>query len=184
LTDITEDIESEETKQSSKLLMLAILFAAIAVSATPILIARTFYGEYGISRNVFLTHLALPGLSLLIMLLAVIFVILTVYIAVIGPFIEEIFWRGCIQNMLERIFGVLPALLGQAVLFAAIHLRPVGGFTQIFLFGLFAGLWRWRRRTLLPIIIAHMALNSLWCAVHWPDWLDCTKINIKHDYIA
>jgi len=73
LSDITEDIESEETKQSSKLFILAILFAAIAVIATPILIARTFYGEYGISRNVYLTQLALPGLSLLIMLLVVIF---------------------------------------------------------------------------------------------------------------
>jgi len=250
LSGITEDIESEETKQSSKLLMLAILFVSIAVIATPILIARTFYGQYGISRNAYLTELALPGLSLLIMLLVVIFlkktriagaldftwyrlsrseiikaillilavpivylitaalirklglqlkpdlwfiadhvgsaffVTLTVYIAVIGPLMEEIFWRGCVQTTLERIVGVLPALLGQAVLFGAIHLRPVGGFIQIFFFGLFAGVWRWRRRTLLPIIIAHIALNSLWCAVHWPDWLDSTKIKITTDYLV
>jgi len=250
LSDITEDIESEETKQSSKLLMLAILFVSIAVIATPILTARTFYGEYGISRNAYLTELALPGLSLLIMFLAVIFlkktriagapdfiwyrwnrsevikaillilavpivylitgalirklglqlkpdlcyladqqglaffVTLTIFIALIGPFMEEIFWRGCVQTTLERIVGVLPALLGQAVLFTAIHLRPVGGFINIFLFGLIAGLWRWRRRTLLPIIIAHIALNSLWCAVHWPDWLDSTKIKITTDYLV
>jgi membrane protease YdiL (CAAX protease family) len=249
LSDITEDIESKETKQSSKLLILTILFASIAAIATPILIAQIFYGEYGISRNVYLTQLALPGLSLLIMLLAVIFlkktriagaldfiwyrwsrsevikaillilavpivylitgalirklglqlkpdlwyladqqlaffVTLTIFIAVIGPFMEEIFWRGCIQTTLERIVGVLPALLGQAVLFGAIHLRPVGGFIQIFLFGLFAGVWRWRRRTLLPIIIAHIALNSLWCAVRWPEWLDSTKIRITTDYLT
>lgn len=230
--------------------MLAILFVSIAVIATPILIARTFYGEYGISRNAYLTQLALPGLSLLIMLLAVIllkntriagapdfiwyrwsrsevikaillilavpivylitgalirklglqlkpdiwyladqqglafYVTLTIFIAVICPFMEEIFWRGCVQTTLERIVGVLPALLGQAVLFSAIHLRPVGGFIQIFLFGLFAGVWRWRRRTLLPIIIAHIAVNSLWCAVRWPDWLDSTKIKITTDYLV
>ena len=112
------------------------------------------------------------------------FVTLTVLTAVLFPVIEEIFWRGSIQVVFERIIGKFPALLGQAVLFAAIHFRPLGGFIQVFVLGLLAGFWRWRRRTLLPIIIAHIAINSLWCAVRWPNWLDRTKINVTHNYAS
>ncbi|MBC8471700.1 MAG: CPBP family intramembrane metalloprotease, partial [Planctomycetes bacterium] len=112
------------------------------------------------------------------------FVSLTVLTAILFPVIEEIFWRGSIQVVFERIIGKFPALLGQAVLFAAIHFRPLGGFIQVFVLGLLAGFWRWRRRTLLPIIIAHIAINSLWCAVRWRDWIDCTRIKITNDYLA
>jgi len=112
------------------------------------------------------------------------FVTLTVLTAVLFPVIEEIFWRGCVQVVLERIIGIFPALMGQALLFGTVHFRPLGGFIQVFVFGLLAGLWRWRRRTLLPIIIAHIAINSLWCAVRWRDWIDCTRIKITNDYLA
>ncbi len=112
------------------------------------------------------------------------YIILTILSAVLGPVLEELFWRGYIQRALDRIFGGLAACLVQAVPFTLYHFLPLGGFLQVFVFGLAMGAWRWRRRTLLPIILAHIAVNSLWCAARWPDWLDCTRVWATTDYVA
>jgi membrane protease YdiL (CAAX protease family) len=112
------------------------------------------------------------------------YIILTIFSAVFVPILEELFWRGYIQRALERIFGGLAACLAQAVPFAAYHFLLLGGFLQVLVFGLAMGAWRWRRRTLLPIILAHIAVNSIWCADRWTDWLDCTRIKATTDYVA
>lgn len=112
------------------------------------------------------------------------FVAMTINLAVAGPILEEVFWRGYVQRGLERVAGSLPAVVAQAVLFTAVHTRPLAGLAPLFVLGLVTGLWRWRRRTLIPIIAAHMVLNGLYCAAHWPHWLDCTRIRITTDYIA
>ena len=112
------------------------------------------------------------------------FIMLTVFITVIIPIIEELFFRVYVFGTLRHVFGGLIAWLLQAVLFAVVHFRPVGGFIPVFSFGLITGAWRWRRRTLVPIILAHIVLNSLWCAPQWPDWLDCMKIRRSVDYVA
>lgn len=112
------------------------------------------------------------------------FVALTIGTAVLGPILEEVFWRGYVQRGFERIVGVFPAVLAQAVFFTTVHIRPFAGLAPIFIFGLIAGIWRWRRRTLGPIIVTHMVLNGLFCAAHWPQWLDCTRIRITTDYVA
>jgi hypothetical protein len=112
------------------------------------------------------------------------FIMLTVFITVIIPIIEELFFRVYVFGTLRHVFGGLIAWLLQAVLFAVVHFRPFGGFIPVFFLGLIAGAWRWRRRTLVPIILAHMILNSIWCAPQWPDWLDCMKIRRSVDYVA
>jgi len=112
------------------------------------------------------------------------FITLTVLTAIIGPILEELFWRVYVFGTLRHIFGGLIALVGQAVIFGVIHFRPFGGFVPVFFFGLIAGAWRWRRRTLLPIILAHIAVNSILCAARWPGWLDCTKVRVTTDYAA
>lgn len=112
------------------------------------------------------------------------FIILTVFITIIGPILEELFWRVYVFGTLRHILGGLIALLGQAVIFGVIHFRPFGGFVPVFFLGLIAGAWRWRRRTLVPIILAHIVLNSLWCAARWPDWLDWTKVRPTTDYVT
>ncbi len=112
------------------------------------------------------------------------FVALTIGVTVVGPILQEVFWRGYVQRGFERIVGAFPAVLAQAVFFATVHIRPLAGLTPLFVFGLLAGLWRWRRRTLGPVIVAHMVLNGLYCAVHWPHWLDCARIRIATDYMA
>jgi membrane protease YdiL (CAAX protease family) len=112
------------------------------------------------------------------------FITLTIFIAIIIPILEELFWRVYVFGALRRTFSGSIAWLSQGIIFGLVHFRPFGGFIPVLFFGLIAGSWRWRRRTLVPIILAHIAVNSLWCAARWPGWLDCTKVRITTNYVA
>jgi len=112
------------------------------------------------------------------------FVALTAFLVLPTPVIEELFWRGSAQPALAQAVGAVAAWVVQAALFAAVHFRPLGGFLPLLAFGLLTGLWRWRRRTLVPLILTHVVFNALWCAWHWPDWLEMSRIRITHDYSA
>lgn len=112
------------------------------------------------------------------------FVTLTIGVGLVTPVLEELFWRGFVQRAFERLVGPLPALLAQAVLFAAVHLTPFGRFGPALALGLVAGTWRWRRRTLAPIILAHVILNGLYCVGQWPHWLDNSRVKITTDYVT
>lgn len=250
MSDETIAIENNQIRHPSKLLILAAVLLSITAVAAPILIARTFYNEYGFSKNPFLIALVFPATYLLLMLLILVlairtratgeldfvwyrwsrsevirailliiavplvsyslsllmhklglptktdlyvladqrglafFITLTIFIAIITPILEELFWRVYVFGVLRRIFGGLIAWLSQGIIFGIVHFRPLGGFVPVFALGLIAGAWRWRQRTLVPIILAHMVLNSLWCAGRWPDWLDYTRIRVTNDYVA
>jgi len=112
------------------------------------------------------------------------FVALAVRVAILTPIMAEVFWRGFVQRAVERMAGPLPALVGQAVLFASVNLPPFGQFGPALALGLVAGVWRWRRRTLMPIILAHGILAGLYCVGNGPHWLDCAKVNVSMDCIA
>lgn len=102
----------------------------------------------------------------------VIFLIaITFIVTLIVPIAEEIFWRGYAQARLEMAFGSEIALFAQAVAYAGLHLRPVGGFVTVFAYGLIFGLWRQKRKTLLPVIILHIILNSTSFASRWYHWI-------------
>lgn len=109
---------------------------------------------------------------------------LAVRVAILTPVLEEVFWRGFVQRAFERVSGPLPALLGQAVLFASIHQPPFARFGPALGLGLVAGVWRWRRRTLVPIILTHVILNGLYVAGSWPHWSDCSRVRATTDYVA
>jgi hypothetical protein len=68
-------------------------------------------------------------------------------------------------------------------LFALIHCRPWLGFISVFVFGLIAGFWRLKRRSLVPIIIAHVVMNGLWCLGFYPDQYEMSKKNIAVNYV-
>lgn len=106
----------------------------------------------------------------------------TFLMGLFAPTVEEIFWRGTIQNGLERVSNGLVAFVLQAVMFALLHLRGFGATVPVFFVGLVLGAWRWRRKTFLPLIVAHMAVNSVVCAVLWRDYLELQRIRITTDY--
>lgn len=101
-----------------------------------------------------------------------------------GPVSEEIFWRGWAQEQISKVIGPLPALFTQAVAFAILHFRPLGGFLPVLVPGLIFGIWRHKRKTLLPVIIAHIFLNSAFFAICWYDWSQIRNIKITTNYVA
>ncbi len=82
---------------------------------------------------------------------------------VIGPIAEEIFWRGYFLEQIRKVTPSAVAVLIQSFLFGLTHLHlhlARSAFIQACLWGVIAGAWRVRFRSLLPLILAHMILNA------------------------
>jgi uncharacterized protein len=87
-------------------------------------------------------------------------VVLLVLVVVVGaPIVEEIVYRGAVQTHLQRTAGTAVALIGTAVLFAAIHMSLIE-FPGLFAFALVLGYARLRSDTLGMPIVTHMAFNA------------------------
>ena len=86
----------------------------------------------------------------------------------VGPVAEEIFFRGYLLEQLRKLAPSGTALLIQALLFGLFHLYAYGLFTSLALFnslyaillGIILGAWRIRFRSLLPLVLAHILVNS------------------------
>ena len=86
-------------------------------------------------------------------------VLLVVVVAIGAPLIEEIIYRGMIQQALQsRLHDVLAVVLA-ALFFAAIHLQPVE-LPGLFVFGLVAGICFMRTGRLGTSIMVHVAFNA------------------------
>jgi membrane protease YdiL (CAAX protease family) len=87
-------------------------------------------------------------------------VIVLVAVVVFGaPFIEELVYRGLVQQGLANSLGATRAWLIAAVLFAAIHLEPIE-FPGLLAFALVLG-WCYRRTSRLGLcMVTHMAFNA------------------------
>ncbi len=104
--------------------------------------------------------------------------------ALLFPVTEEIFWRGYVQSTLLRVCHPALALLAQAFLFGLIHFRPAMGFLQASLFGLVFGIWCYRRKTLLPVIMMHICINAALTGLNIPEWLEMRQMRDSHNYAA
>jgi membrane protease YdiL (CAAX protease family)/dsDNA-binding SOS-regulon protein len=111
------------------------------------------------------------------------FIFKVLYTAILTPIAEEVFYRGFLQDQFSKCFGIKFALFLQAFLFALVHGRPFLGFVHIYLFGLIVGCWWLKRRSLVPIIIVHIVMNSLWCLVYYPDQYEMSKKDIAVNYV-
>lgn len=90
-------------------------------------------------------------------------VLLVALVAVGAPIVEELFFRGMLQRSLLRSAHVdthrWVAVVGVAVIFAAIHFRPVE-FPGLFAIGVVLGICAWRTGRLGMPIMAHVAFNA------------------------
>jgi membrane protease YdiL (CAAX protease family) len=84
--------------------------------------------------------------------------------AIVNATLEEIVWRGAIQDGLEPLFGATGAIALQAVSFGVQHLHGVPrGASGILLAGTWAvmlGLLRRHARGLLAPILAHVVADA------------------------
>ncbi|WP_134774529.1 CPBP family intramembrane glutamic endopeptidase [Ornithinimicrobium flavum] len=85
---------------------------------------------------------------------------LAVAVVGIGPFVEEIIFRRVLLGWLEARTGVLLALVGQAVLFAVLHVLPQAMVLTFFL-GLATGILARRHRSLWPAVALHATNNAV-----------------------
>lgn len=84
-----------------------------------------------------------------------------VYVVMLAPLAEELMFRGWFQSLLTRRFGAKLAIVGQALVFGAIHMDRLWAIPPLVLIGLACGWLRARSGSLLPGLIVHALNNSL-----------------------
>lgn len=87
------------------------------------------------------------------------FVVTLLGVGIIGPIIEEIFFRGFLYGGLRKRWGVLVAMIGSALFFTALHFT-IDQFIPIFVLGLFLAWLYERTGSLYPGIFLHITNNS------------------------
>jgi uncharacterized protein len=94
-------------------------------------------------------------------------VVAFVAVGVLAPIGEELFFRGTVFNAWEREYGLPRALIGSALLFAAIHLLDGAwlAFAPILVVGLVLGSAYARTRSLPMAIGIHASFNLISTAV-------------------
>jgi hypothetical protein len=132
-------------------------------------------GKFGVSTSegVFLPTLTAGNVLL---------VLYTLEVVGVTPIVEEVFWRMHFQGCLQRLFNVPVAIWVQSVLFAAVHMRGIAGSLEVFLIGVIYGVWRWRRGAVIPLIVAHIILNSIACVGYWRDEWELRMVTMQEDY--
>lgn len=85
---------------------------------------------------------------------------LLLLVAGLVPLAEELFFRGLLYGMLRERWGLLPAVLLSALLFAVAHFVPVL-FPALFVMGLVLALLREYTGSLIPCIVLHSMQNGL-----------------------
>jgi membrane protease YdiL (CAAX protease family) len=88
-----------------------------------------------------------------------VFAVNVLLVVLVGPFFEELLFRGLGFGLL-RPFGRVAAILGSAVAFAAVH-GLLEGFALIFLLGLGLALMRDISGSVLPGFALHASFNAV-----------------------
>ena len=86
-------------------------------------------------------------------------VLLVVVVVVCAPLVEEILYRGFIQQSLSRSVGARLGLIIASVWFAAVHLQ-LAEFPGLFAFALVLGLCFVRTNRIGMSIVAHVSFNA------------------------
>ena len=90
--------------------------------------------------------------------------LLAVFGICVAPFAEELVFRGFFYPVFERVWGLGPAVLITALLFAFVHVPQLSGGWQeiaaIFLVGVVFSYCRGKTGSLLPPYLMHLAYNA------------------------
>jgi len=83
---------------------------------------------------------------------------------VVGPFAEEVFFRGYMQTRLRLAWGAGPAIVATSLAFALLHMEWVHAAMALVL-GLYLGALTERTGSALPAIVCHVVNNSVFTVV-------------------
>jgi membrane protease YdiL (CAAX protease family) len=92
----------------------------------------------------------------------------TLAIGLLGPFAEELAFRGVVWGYVEGRFGPRAAWAISSLLFAGAHWEPAH-IALVLPIGILLGWVRWRSASLWPCVVAHIINNTL---VVWWAFLD------------
>lgn len=88
-------------------------------------------------------------------------------ISFVVPFIEELLFRGYLQEILLKKFSAIKSIALTALLFSLFHFSPSQGInnililTSLFLLACLLGYLKERQRSLLPCIALHSTFNAI-----------------------
>ncbi len=83
----------------------------------------------------------------------------SVFASILGPIVEEIFFRGFMYNAVKKLTGVFWAVVLVSAVFAALHTNVVG-FLPIMVLGLVLTYMYEKTGSLIPSITIHIAHNA------------------------
>ena len=90
-------------------------------------------------------------------------IVLAVFGVTIAPMAEELAFRGLLQPLMIRVIGVIPGILGTAILFGLMHLAQYGTWQSVALIALagagFGAMRQWTGSTQASAIM-HAGYNS------------------------
>lgn len=81
-------------------------------------------------------------------------------IAVAGPVLEELLFRGAVEKLLLQQYAPANAILFSALIFGVFHFNPAQ-IVPAFLMGLMLGWMYYKTASLIPCIVVHILNNSL-----------------------
>lgn len=91
-------------------------------------------------------------------------VLLVLIVAIGAPIIEELFFRGLLQDSVQRRFGTVVAVAASSLVFGLVHFQLLQ-LPALVLFGLVAALLTVWKGRLGPAIWAHIAFNATAVAI-------------------
>ena len=149
-----------EVNWKSKSLRKDIVFAFVAVGVLLLVMAgfailcnmltgRSYPSDFS-QELLFCQMMSMPHLLLFLL-----------FMGLLGPICEEIFWRGFVYQALRKKMPLLPALFCQALLFAASHFMFNVQLLKLFLLGLALGYAFHKRHSLVTPICIHVCLNLM-----------------------
>ena len=91
-------------------------------------------------------------------------------IALLGPVLEEMLFRGAVTEELLRRYRPATAIVLSGLLFGLFHINPAQVVSACFMGFLLAWLY-WRTRSLIPCILVHVLNNSFsgWSTLTFPE---------------
>lgn len=81
-------------------------------------------------------------------------------VAVVGPVVEELVFRGFMWDALRKFTSPLGAMIGSSILFAVYHMDPVQS-TALLITAFTLGWVRWVTGSIWPCVVVHIVNNSL-----------------------
>lgn len=104
-------------------------------------------------------------------------------IAVFGPVLEELLFRGAITKVLLKTYSPAKAIILSALVFGVFHINPAQIIVGM-LFGLVLGWIYYKTASLIPCILIHMLNNSLavYLDLKFPDAENMNDLFVGNTY--